>query len=291
MRTFGGIRPRRPRRARRIGRRFAGLGLAAALALAAPAPGPGQETPETFRYRMEVMAPGASEPAIWHVFQGPDGVSLVPPSQPPHPLNAWAIIRGEGEDGPQIVRSEEERLLPVWEPEEEYRSGMTTDARDAIMELRDLTWEIIRGASDRRVAGRPTEHYVLTATMKVVAHPSEGLEGLGADSALVSARTDLWIDRGLRFSWAPFAAWGTRALSLGYSPADAHLRKEALPRLRELGLPLRIQTRLTHREYGDPDFSFGQDARTELVVTDLQPADPPAVASRFLEYARSSESQ
>lgn len=275
--------------------RAAATAATAAMALLLASPAAAQEAapaPETFRYSMEVSTPGASAPTVWHVFQGPEGASLIPPSRRAEPGEAWAIVHRARTGGrPYQVRREDRRLIPVWNPEEEYRPGVEVGSGLAILTLRELKWELIRGSSDRRIAGRPTEHYVLTATLEVGLRPAPGLEGLGTDSARVVTRTDLWVDPSLPFSWAPFAAWGSRALSLGEPVADEHLRREAEPRLRELGLPLQMDTRLTHRSSGDLDFAFGQNTRTRVRVTELQPAGPPAVPPRFLRYERTNESQ
>lgn len=267
----------------------------AAVALLLAAPAPAQEAadaPRTFRYSMEVTAPQASAPATWHAFQGPEGAALVPPNRRAEPGEAWAIFHEARTGGrPYQVRREDRRLIPVWHPDEEYRPGVEVESGQAILSLRELEWELIRGSSDRRIAGRPTEHHVFTASVMVELRPGPGLGGLGTDSARVVTRTDLWIDPSLPFSWAPFATWGSRALSLGQPVADDHLRREVGPRLREMGLPLRMETRLTYRPFGDPDFAFGQNARTRVRVTEVQPVEPPAVPPRFLRYERMNESQ
>lgn len=275
----------------RAGRRLAALALVSALALVLAAVGRAQQAPETLRYRVEVTTPGSAGPAVWHVYHGPDGAALVPPAQPPHPLNAWAIVENGARARPLVVRAAREELVPAWSAESEYSPGVTVEGKSAALVLRDLNWDMIRGGSDRTVAGRPTRHYVVTATMKVLARPGPTFENLGQDSTLVTSRTDLWIDPSRPFSWAPIALWGSRALSLENPVADAHLRRQLGPELAGLGFPLRMQVRLTYREYGDADFTFGNDARTQVVVTDLQPAEPPAVPARFLQYSRTSVSQ
>lgn len=267
-------------------------GAAALLLTSAARAQPTSGAPDTFRYRMEVSAPQASEPGVWHAFQGPEGASLVPRSRGTHPEAAFSIMHEEATGGlPFVVLHDQELLTPVWDPEKEYHDGVEVQARSADLVLRDLRWELIRGSSDRRVAGRATDHYVLTASVLMVARPSRGLERLGSDSVRVTSRTDLWIDPALPFSWAPIAVSGSRAVTLGHPVADGGLRTEVAGRLQELGLPLRTQTRITYRPYGDPDFAFGQNARSEVRVTELQPADPPAVPSRFLRYERTSSSQ
>lgn len=276
---------------RNAGRRLAALALLSLLALVLAAIGRAQQATETLRYRVEVTTPGASGPAVWHVYHGPEGAALVPPAQPPHPLNAWAIVENGAGAEPLMVQADQEQLVPAWTAESEYSPGATVEGQSATLVLRDLNWEMIRGSSDRRVAGRPTRHYVVTASMKVLARPSRAFENLGPDSTLVTGRTDLWVDPSRPFSWAPFALWGSRALSLEQPVADAHLRRQLGPELAGLGFPLRMQVRLTYREYGDADFTFGNDARTQVVVTDLQPVESPAVPARFLRYTRTNASQ
>lgn len=248
--------------------------------------------PETFRYRMEVTTPKASAPGVWHAFQGPEGASLVSPQRRADPESAFAILHEQVTGGlPYLVLRDQELLSPIWNPEKEYRPGVEVEASSADLVLKGLTWDLIRGSSDRRVAGRATDHYVLTASMTMVARPSRAFQGLGTDSVRVTSRTDLWVDPTLPFSWAPMAVSGSRAVTLGHPVASAGLRTQVASRLRELGLALRTQTRVTFDPYGDPDFAFGQNVRSEMRVTELQPAEPPAVPSRFLRYERTSAPQ
>lgn len=289
------LREIREMRERKVRRRLTALigAAAAALLLASAARLPAQ-APDTFRYSLEVGPPGSGSrgATTWHVFQGPEGAALVPSRRGPSRDTAWAVAHDGVTGGlPYQVHHAEGLLTPIWEPESAYRPNVEVQGGRSVMILRRLTWDLIRGSSDRRVAGRPTEHHVVTASMVLVALPPPGFEGLGADSARVTTRTDLWIDRSLPFSWMPFAVWGNRALTLTQPVADAGLRREVGPRLRELGLPLRMETRLTVDPYGDPDVAFAESARSVHRVTDLQPVDPPAVPSRLLRYERRNPSQ
>lgn len=292
IREIGHIREIRERKVRR--RLTALIGAAAAALLLASAARLPAQAPETFRYSLEVGPPGSGSRggATWHVFQGPEGAALVPSRRGASRDTAWAIAHDRVTGGlPYQIHHADGLLTPIWEPESAYRPNVEVSGGRTAMVLRPLTWDLIRGSSDRRVAGRSTEHHVVTASVVLVALPPPALEGLGTDSARVTTRTDLWIDRSLPFSWMPFAVWGNRALTLAQPVADAGLRGEVGPRLRELGLPLRMETRVTVEPYGDPDYAFSESSRSVHRVTDLQPVDPPAVPSRFLRYERRNPSQ
>lgn len=245
------------------------------------------ELGEVVRYEVVVQPEGGDRETVWRVVQGADVATLLSPGREGYDLkDAWAVSGPAVGGRPWLVKSRRKSLVPLWEDGPAYRPGMATESGRSRTVLRGLDYRFTRGASDRTVAGRRAQHWVLEADLRVIFQPRAFGRGLGADSAEVHLRTDFWFLRDVPFSWAPLSATGVDALSLGQGPADRLLRDDLDPRFRRLGLPVATETREQWEPFGTPDVAIPSDARRRSRVRGLEKASPPAANPEVLEYGR-----
>lgn len=242
------------------------------------------------RYEVAVRPDGGSREVVWRVVQGPDVASLFSPSRGVSDLGAAWALSGPAVGGrPWLVKGDRRTLVPMWEEGPSYRPGVTASRGRARTVVRDLDYRFSRGASDRAVAGRRAQHWVLEADLRVIFEPRGFGRGLGADSADVHLRTDFWFLRGVPFSWAPFAATGVEPLSVGLDPVTRLLREDLESRFRRLGLPVATETCERWEPFGTPDVAIPSDSRRRSRVRRLEPASPPAADPGVLDYERVTE--
>lgn len=269
----------------------AALAAPAATSSSPAAPPRADTVPElgdVVRYRVAVRrGGGSSREAVWRVVQGPEVASVFLPAADGRDLAAAWGVTGPAVDGrPWLVKRARKALVPLWEDGPGYRPGVAADRGRSRVVLRDLDYRFSRGASDRRVAGRRAQHWVLEADVRVVFQPRGIGRRLGSDSADVHLRTDFWFLREVPFSWAPLTPTGAKPLSVGAGPAARTLRADLEPLFRRLGLPVRTETTERWDPYGTPDLAMPSDSRRGLRVDSLRPASPPAADAGVLRYGR-----
>lgn len=245
------------------------------------------ELGDVVRYRVAVRRGGRPREAVWRVVQGPEVASVFLPAADGRDLAAAWGVTGPAVDGrPWLVKRARKALVPLWEDGPGYRPGVAADRGRSRVVLRDLDYRFSRGASDRRVAGRRAQHWVLEADVRVVFQPRGIGRRLGSDSADVHLRTDFWFLREVPFSWAPLTPTGAKPLSVGAGPAARTLRADLEPLFRRLGLPVRTETTERWEPYGTPDLAMPSDSRRGLRVDSLRPTSPPAADAGVLRYGR-----
>ncbi|GEM_PF-6445239 len=251
------------------------------------------ELGDVVRYRVAVRrGGGSSREAVWRVVQGPEVASVFLPAADGRDLAAAWGVTGPAVDGrPWLVKGARRALVPLWEDGPGYRPGVAADRGRSRVVLRDLDYRFWRGASDRRVAGRRAQHWVLETDVRVVFQPRGIGRRLGSDSADVHLRTDFWFLRDVPFSWAPLTPTGAKPLSVGVEPAARTLRADLEPLFRRLGLPVRTETTERWEPYGTPDLAMPSDSRRGLRVDSLRPASPPAADAEVLRYGRVTAGQ
>lgn len=164
----------------------------------------------------------------------------------PHTIeDEWGVLVPAIGDAPDV------------EGDEPVLSSGTAMAYDSIR------WELRRGDRDESIAGRDTEHWVLTID-------AWGVQSPGGDREMLvrnTGRGDLWFDPSLVFSAVPFAVARNSGFPLGVQDRAAalHVLHQALPELRERGLLLRAElseTGLAHVEGMDQPMEVGPNEST-----------------------------
>lgn len=156
-------------------------------------------------------------------------------------------------------------FVPRWPPGKSADDAQGWASYGHAITYRSFSVSVERGKHDRKIDGRQTRHYILTADF--ANRDDRDMDGVFSQ---VHITTDLWVYPDAPFSWVPFDTAGVYG--------DPRLDAAMLDKLSDLGLVMRAETRYSNQtiKADGSKLDYHNDGTFLTWVSGLKAATVPA---------------